>query len=106
MPGLLDFTGGTGGGLFGDMFKRAADQPQQSAPMDLHNLFKRRDTYNDQPSLPQLLMMHQRMLQQRAATQIPTIDPGRTWGGLDPLAFDPADIQSYRTSRDRIPERI
>jgi len=41
------------------------------------------------------LLAHQKMLQQRGATDIYTVNPGRLWGGYDKNNFEPQDLMNY-----------
>jgi hypothetical protein len=39
-------------------------------------------------------LLHQNILTNRAATDIQTLDPGRTWNNMDQNAIDPANMQA------------
>lgn len=70
--------------------------------LDFYQALTQRPRMNDQLSAEDQFLAYQRMLAQRGATGINTIDPGMTWNGFDKLAIQPDDIMSdsaYRRYR-------
>jgi hypothetical protein len=62
---------------------------QRFVPTEGYNLFSLSNGMNDQLSPEDQMRRKQKMLDDRASTYIPTINPGATWGGFDKNAYDP-----------------